>query len=77
MTPGLIESEMTKGKFLNKEGRLKVDQDLRDVSSDPNLCLSFFDKYSQFLSYILTFNCKIRLTRNCSPGFRLSEFRRE
>ncbi|XP_057459471.1 11-beta-hydroxysteroid dehydrogenase A-like isoform X1 [Actinidia eriantha] len=31
VTPGLIESEMTKGKFLNKEGRLKVDQDLRDV----------------------------------------------
>jgi short-subunit dehydrogenase len=31
-TPGWIESEMTKGKHLSKEGRLEVDQDTRDVS---------------------------------------------
>jgi short-subunit dehydrogenase len=31
VNPGLIESEMTKGKFLNKEGRMVVDQDIRDV----------------------------------------------
>ncbi|KAI3455066.1 hypothetical protein Pfo_011729 [Paulownia fortunei] len=31
VTPGLIESEMTKGKFLNKEGKMVVDQDMRDV----------------------------------------------
>ncbi|KAL6584353.1 hypothetical protein OROMI_003642 [Orobanche minor] len=31
LTPGLIESEMTKGKFLNKKGKIVVDQDLRDV----------------------------------------------
>ncbi|KAL7139624.1 hypothetical protein ABFS83_09G065600 [Erythranthe nasuta] len=31
VTPGLIESEMTKGKFLNKEGKVVVDQDMRDV----------------------------------------------
>ncbi|XP_040367161.1 11-beta-hydroxysteroid dehydrogenase A [Rosa chinensis] len=31
VTPGLIESEMTRGKFLNKEGRLVLDQELRDV----------------------------------------------
>jgi short-subunit dehydrogenase len=30
-TPGWIESEMTKGKHLSKEGRLEVDQDTRDV----------------------------------------------
>ncbi|KAF9605177.1 hypothetical protein IFM89_014290 [Coptis chinensis] len=31
VTPGLIESEMTKGKFLVKEKKLEVDQELRDV----------------------------------------------
>ncbi|KAI4343588.1 hypothetical protein L6164_010922 [Bauhinia variegata] len=31
VTPGHIESEMTKGKFLMPEGKLEVDQDLRDV----------------------------------------------
>ncbi|KAL3621572.1 hypothetical protein CASFOL_036484 [Castilleja foliolosa] len=31
VTPGLIESEMTKGKFLNKKGKIVVDQDIRDV----------------------------------------------
>ncbi|EPS63225.1 hypothetical protein M569_11562, partial [Genlisea aurea] len=39
VTPGLIESEMTKGKFLDEEGRTVVDQHLRDVrfrSSKPN-----------------------------------------
>ena len=32
VTPGLIESEITQGKFLSKEGQMKLDQDLRDVS---------------------------------------------
>ncbi|KAL1541815.1 11beta-hydroxysteroid dehydrogenase [Salvia divinorum] len=31
VTPGLTESEVTKGKFLNKEGKMVVDQDMRDV----------------------------------------------
>lgn len=31
VTPGLIESEITRGKFLNKEGRMVLDQELRDV----------------------------------------------
>ena len=31
-TPGWIESEMTKGKHLSKEGTVEVDQDTRDVS---------------------------------------------
>jgi len=31
VTPGFIESELTQGKFLNKGGRLVVDQDMRDV----------------------------------------------
>ncbi|EHA8589640.1 putative 11-beta-hydroxysteroid dehydrogenase [Cocos nucifera] len=30
-TPGWIESEMTQGKFLSKEGKMVVDQELRDV----------------------------------------------
>lgn len=33
VNPGLIESEMTKGKFLDKEGKMVVDQDMRDVRS--------------------------------------------
>lgn len=33
VTPGYIESELTKGKFLKaEEGKVDVDQDLRDVS---------------------------------------------
>lgn len=32
MTPGLIESEMTQGKFLSKEGDMVLDPDMRDVS---------------------------------------------
>ncbi|KAL3627795.1 hypothetical protein CASFOL_028210 [Castilleja foliolosa] len=32
VTPGLIESEMTKGKFLTKKGEIVFDQDIRDVS---------------------------------------------
>ncbi|WVZ85364.1 hypothetical protein U9M48_032301 [Paspalum notatum var. saurae] len=30
-TPGWIESEMTKGKHLSKDGEVEVDQDMRDV----------------------------------------------
>ncbi|OIW17777.1 hypothetical protein TanjilG_06462 [Lupinus angustifolius] len=31
VNPGLIESEMTQGKFLSKEGKMIVDQEMRDV----------------------------------------------
>ncbi|KAB1217490.1 11-beta-hydroxysteroid dehydrogenase 1B [Morella rubra] len=31
VTPGFIESEMTQGKFLVEDGKMVVDQDLRDV----------------------------------------------
>ncbi|XP_021775835.1 11-beta-hydroxysteroid dehydrogenase 1B-like [Chenopodium quinoa] len=31
VTPGLIESELTKGKILSKEGKMVLDQDMRDV----------------------------------------------
>ncbi|XVF08664.1 hypothetical protein REPUB_Repub07fG0022200 [Reevesia pubescens] len=31
VTPGLIKTEMTEGKFLSKEGKLKVDREMRDV----------------------------------------------
>ncbi|KAK9090076.1 hypothetical protein Sjap_023253 [Stephania japonica] len=31
VTPGFIESEMTTGKFLTREGKLEVDQELRDL----------------------------------------------
>ncbi|KAA3458220.1 11-beta-hydroxysteroid dehydrogenase-like 6 isoform X1 [Gossypium australe] len=31
VTPGFIETEMTEGKFLSKEGRLEVDREMRDA----------------------------------------------
>ncbi|CAN0906011.1 11-beta-hydroxysteroid dehydrogenase-like 6 [Linum grandiflorum] len=31
VTPGLIHSEMTDGKFLNQQGRLQMDKEIRDV----------------------------------------------
>lgn len=31
VTPGLVDSEMTHGKFLTREGRLEVDPEMRDV----------------------------------------------
>ncbi|KAG8487974.1 hypothetical protein CXB51_018274 [Gossypium anomalum] len=31
VTPGFIDTEMTEGKFLSKEGRLEVDREMRDV----------------------------------------------
>ncbi|KAJ4974123.1 hypothetical protein NE237_007297 [Protea cynaroides] len=31
VTPGFIESEMTKGRYLTKEGEMEVDQEIRDV----------------------------------------------
>ncbi|XP_021865926.2 11-beta-hydroxysteroid dehydrogenase A [Spinacia oleracea] len=31
VTPGLIESELTKGKFLSKEGNMVFDKEMRDV----------------------------------------------
>ncbi|KAL2935744.1 11-beta-hydroxysteroid dehydrogenase 1B [Bienertia sinuspersici] len=31
VTPGLTESELTKGKFLSKEGKMVFDQEMRDV----------------------------------------------
>lgn len=33
VTPGFIESELTQGKFLNKAGKLEIDQEMRDVST--------------------------------------------
>lgn len=31
VTPGWIESEMSKGKFLKEHGEMEVDQEMRDV----------------------------------------------
>lgn len=33
VTPGFIESELTQGKFLDMEGKMIFDPDLRDVST--------------------------------------------
>ncbi|MCO5597611.1 hypothetical protein L7F22_051691 [Adiantum nelumboides] len=35
VTPGYIESEMTKGKFMTREGRLVVDDEQRDIQVGP------------------------------------------
>ncbi|KAL6874371.1 hypothetical protein ACP4OV_013391 [Aristida adscensionis] len=35
VVPGLVESEITKGKMLTKEGEMKVDQDERDAILGP------------------------------------------
>lgn len=32
VTPGFIESELTQGKFVTGEGRIQIDENLRDVS---------------------------------------------
>lgn len=32
VTPGFIESELTQGKYLAKDGKLTLDLDIRDVS---------------------------------------------
>jgi len=42
VTPGVTESELTKGKFLSKEGRMVLDQEMRDVSLFLFLLPSFF-----------------------------------
>jgi NAD(P)-dependent dehydrogenase (short-subunit alcohol dehydrogenase family) len=31
VTPGWIESEMSKGKYLKEQGEMEVDQEMRDV----------------------------------------------
>lgn len=49
VTPGLIESEMSQGKVLFKEGKMVSDQLIRDVSY-----LYFLHKtWTQFLTYLL------------------------
>lgn len=32
VAPGVVDSEMTQGKFMTKNGQLIVDKELRDVS---------------------------------------------
>ena len=33
VTPGFVESEFTQGKYLEKDGKLTFDPEMRDVSS--------------------------------------------
>ncbi|KAH7440459.1 hypothetical protein KP509_04G108500 [Ceratopteris richardii] len=35
ITPGYVESEMTKGKFMSREGRVVVDEEQRDIQVGP------------------------------------------
>jgi len=32
VAPGIVDSEMSRGKFMTKDGKLVVDKELRDVS---------------------------------------------
>jgi short-subunit dehydrogenase len=34
VTPGWVESEMSRGKFLKEHGQVEVDQEMRDVSEE-------------------------------------------
>jgi len=36
VTPGWIESEMSKGRYLKEHGEMEVDQEMRDVSDNTN-----------------------------------------
>lgn len=67
VTPGYIESEMNKGKYLSPEGKMTVDQEMRDVSY---LFLS--------PSYILTNNVllllKLFFLSVRMPRFKLAQF---
>ncbi|OAY68316.1 11-beta-hydroxysteroid dehydrogenase 1B [Ananas comosus] len=38
-TPSFIESEMTKGKFLTKDGRMEINQELRDYAAECARCM--------------------------------------
>ncbi|KAH9770048.1 11-beta-hydroxysteroid dehydrogenase 1A [Citrus sinensis] len=55
VTPGLIESEITGGKFLNKNGKLEVDQEIRDVSRSFTYMHNF---HPFFLFYSSTYKLK-------------------
>ena len=48
-TPGWIESEMTQGKFISKEGVVQVDQEMRDVSTSRTP--PFFSRVVQLASH--------------------------
>ena len=37
VTPGWIESEMSKGKYLKEHGEVEVDQEMRDVSDNTDI----------------------------------------
>ena len=56
VTPGYIESELTKGKFLTAEGKVDVEQDMRDVSKSSDLInLDFFNFFSSsYMPHIFT-----------------------
>lgn len=61
-TPGFIESEITTGKFLSGEGRMEVDQDLRDVSHFLLYSLMFFHLCHLF--WLIIHNTQYT-SRNC------------
>jgi hypothetical protein len=48
VVPGVVESEITKGKMLTKEGEMKVDQDERDVRTSMHARTDRSDATSSF-----------------------------
>lgn len=53
-TPGYVESELTKGKLMLKEGQIKVDKEARDVRKNKLILAVFINKIYQHCS-IYTF----------------------
>lgn len=50
VTPGFIESELTQGKFLGPEGKMKVDQDIMDLSM--HISLTFICSFCPFTTHL-------------------------
>ena len=47
VTPGFLESELTQGKYIAKDGKLVLDQEMRDVSIYFHKCTFKLEKHCQ------------------------------
>ncbi|XWS51450.1 hypothetical protein CRYUN_Cryun12cG0177300 [Craigia yunnanensis] len=64
VSPGLIKTEMTEGKFLSKEGRLEVDREMRDVSFSLkcNIPEREWDVFSSFSDHLVIDCCQFQVS---------------
>ena len=49
VTPGFIDSELTQGKYVAKDGKLVLDQEMRDVSIYFHKCTLILEKHCQLV----------------------------